>query len=505
MAYCILYPGTKICIISASKNQSQLIISSKIKVELADRFPAIAREILEIKTGVNDSSVKFKNGSFITVVVGNDNARGYRSNINIYDESRMLSNDLISKVFKPFLNVLRQPNFLKRPDIKDKEKYQEENKELFLTSCWYSGSELHNQFLDFKDKMLKGKSVFTCSLPFTVSVEHGLLTKKRVEAMRTDSSMTEATWQMEMEGRFYGSGEGGMFDIDMINACRTNKNMFYPPTNEEWLADKHRKRPWRMKRVPGEKRLIGMDIALISDQKESSTKGKNDNSVIFCMRLIPSGKEYERLVCHIETMNGSHSEKQAIRLKQLYYDFEADYIALDCHGNGVSVYDYLNKVQYDEERDVEYNAFSTYNNDNLASRASKNALPCIFGIKASAEFNHNIAMGLKDKLISKKLSLPEDDYFAKERMMEDESFAKMSPEKQARKLLPFLQTTALANELIGLQMSIQGGFVKLKEKSTARKDRYSALAYINQLATNLEKDLVEDVVEEDYDKFSTLW
>ena len=77
----------------------------------------------------------------------------------------------------------------------------------------------------------------------------------------------------------------------------------------------------------------------------------------------------------------------------------------------------------------------------------------------------------------------------------------MSQEKQARKLLPFLQTTALANELIGLQMSIQGGFIKLKEKSTARKDRYSALAYINQLATNLEKDLVEDVVEEDYDKF----
>lgn len=173
--------------------------------------------------------------------------------------------------------------------------------------------------------------------------------------------------------------------------------------------------------------------------------------------------------------------------------------------NGISIFDYLNKVQFDDERNIEYNAFSTFNNDNLASRASRNAIPCIYGIKASSEFNHNIAMDLKDKLISKKLSLPEDDYFAKERMMEDESFAKMSPEKQARKLLPFLQTTALANELIGLQMSIQGGFIKLKEKSTARKDRYSALAYINQLATNLEKDLVEDVVEEDYDKFSTLW
>ena len=429
----------------------------------------------------------------------------YRSNINIYDESRMLAGDLISKVFKPFLNVLRQPNFLKRPEYVDaKEQYQEENKELFLTSCWYSNSELHNQFLDFKDKMLKGKSVFTCSLPYTVSVEHGLLTPKRVESMRSDSTMTEATWQMEMEGRFYGSGEGGLFNIEEINACRTNKNMFYPPTNTEWLSDK--KKSWRMKRVAGEKRIIGMDIALISDQKEGKTQGKNDNSVVFCMRLIPNGNEYERLVCHIESMNGSHSEKQAIRLKQLYYDFEADYIALDCAGNSVSVYDYLNKVQFDDERNVEYNAFSTFNNDSLASRASRNAIPCIYGIKASSEFNHNIAMDLKDKFVSKKISLPEDDYFAKDRMQEQDSFAKLSADKQARMLLPYLQTTAMANELIGLQMSIQGGYVKLKEKSTARKDRYSALAYCNYLATILERDLDDtDCNDDDYKNYAGLW
>ena len=402
------------------------------------------------------------------------------------------------------MNVLRQPNFLKRPEYVDtKEQYQEENKELFLTSCWYSNSELHNQFLDFKDRMLKGKSVFTCSLPYTVSVEHGLLTPKRVESMRSDSTMTEATWQMEMEGRFYGAGEGGLYNIEEINECRTNKNMFYPPSNVEWLNDK--KKSWRMKRVSGEKRLIGMDIALISDQKEGKTAGKNDNSVIFCMRLIPKGSSYERLICHVETMNGDHSSRQSIRLKQLYYDFEADYIALDTAGNSVSVYDQLNKVQYDEERDIEYNAFSTFNNDNLASRASKNALPCIYGIKANSEFNHQIAMDLKDKFVSKKISLPEDDLFAKERLQEKEGFAKLSPERQATLLLPYLQTTALANELIGLQMSIQGGYVKLKEKSTARKDRYSALAYLNYLATILERELDEEEIDEDYDKFCGLW
>lgn len=171
----------------------------------------------------------------------------------------------------------------------------------------------------------------------------------------------------------------------------------------------------------------------------------------------------------------------------------------------MSVFEYLNKTQFDDERNIEYSAFTTFNNEKMSARASKNAIPCIFGIKANAEFNHNIAMDLKDKLSSKRIKLPEDDFFAKDRLQDQESFAKQSAERQAMLLLPYLQTTALANELIGLQMSIQSGYIKLKEKSTARKDRYSALAYANYLASILEKDLEEDEIDEDYSKYSSLW
>lgn len=481
------------------------MVSQKIEKELRQRYPAINREILEIKTGLNETIVKFRNGSNIMVCTASENSRGLRANLVIVDESRLVSETILDSVIKSFLNVMRIPPFLNKPEYaKDKEKYIVENKELYLSSCGYKSEYMFKQFNEYKEKMLKGKKCFTCALPYTVSLEHGLISEKRIEALRTSSTMTEAVWMMEMEAMFYGSDEGGLFNIEEINACRTNKNMFYPPTNAEWLSDK--KKSWKMKRVKGEKRIIGMDIALISDQKEGKTQGKNDNSVVFCMRLIPNGNEYERLVCHIESMNGSHSEKQAIRLKQLYYDFEADYIALDCAGNGISIFDYLNKVQFDDERNVEYNAFTTFNNDNLASRASRNAIPCIYGIKASSEFNHNIAMDLKDKFVSKKISLPEDDYFAKDRLSESEGFAKLSADKQARMLLPYLQTTAMANELIGLQMSIQGGYVKLKEKSTARKDRYSALAYCNYLATILERDLEDaDCNDDDYKNYAGLW
>ena len=114
-------------------------------------------------------------------------------------------------------------------------------------------------------------------------------------------------------------------------------------------------------------------------------------------------------------------------------------------------------------------------------------------------------MDLKDKIVSKRLKLPEDDYFAKDRLSETEGFAKLSAERQATLLLPYLQTTALANELIGLQMSINSGYIKLKEKSTARKDRYSALAYVNFLATILEKELEETDNSDDYKSYAGLW
>lgn len=71
--------------------------------------------------------------------------------------------------------------------------------------------------------------------------------------------------------------------------------------------------------------------------------------------------------------------------------------------SGIGVYDAMAKVQYDEERDVEYSAFSAFNNDKMSDRADKNALPVIFSIKVvKLDVNHEIAMSLKDSFQRKK-------------------------------------------------------------------------------------------------------
>lgn len=80
---CILYPGTKVIIVSGNKKQAGLIITEKIK-EMKDKSPTLAKEIKRIREG-DDPACFFRNGSYIRVSTSGDGARGARGNILIVE------------------------------------------------------------------------------------------------------------------------------------------------------------------------------------------------------------------------------------------------------------------------------------------------------------------------------------------------------------------------------------------------------------------------------------
>lgn len=332
--------------------------------------------------------------------------------------------------------------------------------------------------------MCKGKSsTFVCDLPYTCAVEHGLLDQDRVDAIRSEEDMSEISWLMEMCGVFYGENESAFYKSAEVNPCRTVTRPFYPPTDLEYLSTKGKKGKSSLKKQGGEIRIIGVDVALASGKQ-------NDNSVYTLMRLLPNAGEYKREVVYIETHNGASSEKQSIRLKQLFYDFEADYMIVDTQGIGVGVWGELQKIQYDSERDVEYPSFTCFNEDNTVDKLmARGSLPVVYSLKVTtAKLNHDIAMSLKDAFITKKIRLPINDAEARDALVEREKdFLKKSGQEQAQLQKPFVQTTALVNELINLEYSVNNGYVKVYETGTARKDRYSSLSYSNFLADYLEK------------------
>jgi hypothetical protein len=482
-ARCVLYPNSKVIIASGIKKQGKLIITEKIEKELM-QFPNLAREIKQVKTSSNDASVIFHNGSTIEAVTSSENSRGYRGNILILEEFRMIDETILNTVLKPFLNVYRQPPYLK------KEKYRhltEENVEIYISSAYYTSHWMWNAMQSARDMMLKGKDTALFSLDYLTSIHHGLLSKERIKKDRESSNFDDISFLMEYENLMYGQNSNAFFKLDDITKNRKLKNPFYPIKNLDYLSQKNKRKE---KLKDGEIRVIGVDVALMGGNA-------NDATVLTCVRLIPNGDKYLRKVAYIETIEGKHTDDQAIRIKQVFEDFQASYVALDTHGNGLSIYDALVKVMYDENRDVEYEAWCAFNDDVMKARAkTQNPLPVIFSIKAGNKLNHEIATSLRVNLQSSNIELLISEMEAKDSLSDKKHYQNASIEDRVSMELAYVQTTLLVNELVNLEHDIVGGYVKIKEKSGKRKDRYSSLGFANYLAKILEG---ENLQQDEYD------
>jgi hypothetical protein len=312
------------------------------------------------------------------------------------------------------------------------------------------------------------------------SLHHGLLSKKRIQKERDSSDFDEISFLMEYENLMYGQNENAIFKLEDITKNRKLKNPFYPIKNIDYVSNKNSRKKDKDKFRDGEVRIMGVDVALMGGDK-------NDTTVVTCMRLIPNGDRYLRKVSYIETIDGGHSEDQAIRVKQIFEDFKASYVALDCHGNGMAVYDNLVKVNYDDQRDVEYEAWCSYNDEEMRARAkTQNPLPVVFSIKAGSRINHEIATSLRANLQSSNIELLVNEMEAKDSLLDKKFYIDASIEDKVAMELPYIQTTLLVNELVNLEHTIVGGNIKITEKTGKRKDRYSSLGFANYLAKILE-------------------
>lgn len=481
-AVAILYPETKIVVASYSRSQASMLIK-KVEKELMIKSPNLRREIKEIKTGINDSQITFHNGSTVVAVVSGESARGHRANILIIDESRLVKKEIYDSILRPMLTVTRLPKYFNKTEYSDYPR--EENKEIFLTSAYYKSDKEFEKFKGFVGNTLKGLSYSVFNFGCELALHHGLLTQARVDAIRNEPDMNLASFMMEMYSIWYGQNDKAFFQSEDINNNRKIVEAWYPPTETEWLNEKNKsKKSYTLQKQNGELRILSADIAVMGSNK---SKHKNDNTVFTLFRLLPKGDSYIRQVVYQETMEGGHSEYQSLRIKEIFYDFECDYIALDIIGVGLSILDNLMSVQFNERRGVEYPAFGCMNDDSLNERAGyKDVLKVIFAVRGTAQLNHEIALGVKDDFQNGKLKLLINDLEGKDYLIEHKKLLSKTPQEQARLLLPYVQTTSMINEMINLEYYIHNGYIKLYEKSNNRKDRYSSLSYGNYLAKHLE-------------------
>nr|WP_312985300.1 hypothetical protein [Clostridioides sp.] len=474
----VLYPNSKIGIGAFTKSQAELIIREKIEKELITQSPMLKAEIKKIECNNKISKVTFHNGSTIEAIVTNEQSRGFRFNVFILDEFRLVKKEIQDRIIKPFMNVNRHLKFKRNGKYEDVK--PEPNKEIFLSSAWFKMDDSYEKFKEYVNDMLSGREKFVLSCNYRLSVHHGLLDEDRAEELRRE--MDAVSWYMEMESLFFGENEDSIFKLSYINPCRTLKNPFYPPTDLEVISNNKIIKS-NLKRQKDEIRIIAADIAIAEGEH-------NDNSIYTCIRLLPKGDTYERLVVHIEAHNGMKPDLQAIRLKQLFFDFDANFLIIDTQNVGQSVLTDLIRVNFDDARNKEYPAFSSVNKNKLHNNIiTKDNYPVIYEMQAYGQINHDCIIGLLDSFLKKKIKLPINDIEANDFLLEKTDYAKKDSAEQVRMLLPYKQATLLVNELINLEQQKNGKWLSVKEKGNARKDRYSSLSYGNYLANLLEEEL----------------
>lgn len=508
VARCLLYKGTKFRIGAATEKQAKLIVSEKIMDELCDWSPILRKEIEDFSIRNSDIYVKFRNGSKITVFVANENARGLRSNAICREETRQIKKKVEDSVISPF-QTPRKPKYMFRPEYKDNKSLKEQPVDIYISSSWYDdGNFMWDIAKQALEAMKKHKGGLMLAFDESIAIKHELKTIEQL--IKEKKKQDPATWKIEFLNLKLRDSVSSYFTYKMLINRQVLRQVFYPRTTMDFKSGKKNK--YAIPMLNNEIRIISNDIAFVAGNQ-------NDNSVYSCIRAIPESTTYENENHVIEIKQGFRREYpyiesnqigdttlQAIRIRQLYEDFGADYIVLDCRNGGLQILYTLQKPLYDESRGVEYEPICCMNNSEYAKVCSDpNAKQCIYAINATQTLNSDIAIAFRKNLTENKIDFLLPYSKAQEEILANNNdyTACIDLDKQMEYEKPFLETQAMVNECAELQYEKmpQTGVIKIHEQGKNRKDRYTSCSYGSYFIDQLELDMVGQSSDYDFVTF----
>lgn len=508
--YCILYPNSMVVIASGTKKQAKLLVSEKIEKELMKMSAPLRKEIRKVKDNQNEVIVYFKNGSTITVVAPGDGGRGYRSTVLVREEFRQIKKEDEDSVLSPY-QIVRPVPYMKDEFYANVPELQEEPLDIYISSSWIDNgtSWLWSTVDQACDEMLKGKD--SCLLAFdeAISIRHRIKTMRYFQ--REKKKQDQVTWDTEFMNFRIKENVSAYFTYSMLEENQKCKRPWYPRTTMDFKAG--RKNPYDIQKQSGEIRVVSCDMAFVEGKK-------NDNSIFTCYRALPESHHYERnqvddveiskgyrrIPCYMESIQGGDTIKQAIRIRQLFEDFDADYLVLDMRNGGITVYDMLARVMYDEDRGVEYSPLRCMNNEEIANRIFvEGARECVFAVVASQKLNSEIAVDFRTMLTGNRIDLLVNFEKASEEILPGIKEYINSPDADTQLFYerPFLETQEFISETTGLvyEKKAQTGAIVISEQGSNRKDRYTSMSYGSYFISQLELDLLSNGSENDFVTF----
>ena len=515
----LLYPYSEIIITASTIPQANVLVEKKIRDELIKKLSPYLLYLYEKEYLVitkSDDGYKITctlNGSTLEVLPALDSSRGRRATFLIYEECRLIKKSMIDSVFSPMAHP-RQAKYLSNPVYANDKRWLEECQSIYITSARYKYEYFWNTFKEtftgyFYDKRTH-YNIFAGDI--FMSIDNGL--KTWGDYRKSKKMLGEYDNRMENLNEMIGENEDAFFTIKSFKQNQIIQRCFRPPTDMDIYLNHD------MGNSPKEDTEIRL---VISDYAFANTVSsqKNDNTIIMCMSLHWKGNRFERHVDYIEGYPAGDSLGAADRAREIFWDYQADYLIPDIRSGGEALYNKMTMelenpnhgVLWDKRGltvsdELELHVVPEGKLQDLRNRTvDKNAVPCIIPITGSTTLNSTMWIELRKQLDNGniKFLVPMQTY--QESLEDNGDIFGMTSEEVANALLPYAQVDLLVNEAVNLKAEIKDGGVKLSEPKNGFKDRAVFFSYGNYIASKIENIWQRRMVNQkvDYTNIQLVW
>lgn len=459
MIRCILYPRCKLFVTSGGKEQAAGIMKEKVK-EICTLIPAFEREIDwgrgKTLEGKDYCKYVFKNGSYFDNIAARESSRGKRRHGGLIEECVGVDGTILSEVILPTMNISRMcMDGTTQPD-------ETLNKsQIYVTTAGWKNTFPYEKLIQLLVwQIVQPEKAMIMGGTYRIPILMKLLDKNFIKDLKMDGTFNESSFEREYESKWSGTVEDAFFSSEVFDRNRILNQPEYEASGRSSKAAYY---------------ILAADVG---------RKGCDTVVCVFKVTPQPQGSAIKSLV-NIYTLTDEHFEDQAIKLKSLYYKYNARRIVIDANGLGVGLVDFMVKPQVNPDTLEVMPDFGVYGGtqEDAAQeykkyRTNSTEQDALYLIKASAPINTEAHTIARSNLSSGKVKFLIDERIAKQKLMNTKVGQNMKPEERANYLKPFTLTSILKEEMMNLREENEGVNIILKQANRGiRKDKFSAFEY----------------------------
>lgn len=437
---CIFYPEITIALTAQTKENAAELLKDKHS-EIMKFYPMLKNEVAKENFSKNDATIVFKNGSSLDNLANAQSSKGQRRRRMNEEESALIDNETFLDALLPIVEVPRV--CVGKYSIIDPEELNQQIN--FFTTAGFKGSDEYQRSIDMVKDMinLKGKIVLGSSFWLPCWYGRGS-TKSQIFQKKRD--MTTVSFAQNYESKWVGAATGALVNVNKLIDCRSLLDTVYEAKdNEEYY--------------------IGVDVA----RSESTANNQSSAAVVRVKRNDKNNKVKSlEVVNAINISNTMNFTNQAIEIKRLKKRYNARMVIVDGNGLGSGLVDQLLKNAEDPVTGDDLGCWNTVNTDNEPESNSSES--CLFDLKAQS-YQNKVVSYFIDAVDSGKLRLL--------RQRKETDFSQSEKDDYVNKVLPFIQTDFMVEEIANLKLKTlpSGSITVEKTVSRMNKDRFSCLSY----------------------------